>query len=89
MGDVFGEPGRAALAKLLPKIRDQYKIDLAVVNVENAAAAQVVLEEFARNNGAVHPAATPFRDEVGSPAERRQPAGNIKEPSLDLPANIL
>ena len=38
VGDVFGEPGRAAIAKLLPRLREQYKIDLAVVNVENAAA---------------------------------------------------
>ena len=48
VGDVFGEPGRAALAKLLPKIRDQYKIDLAVVNVENAAAGFGVTPPMAK-----------------------------------------
>ena len=37
VGDVYGEPGRAALQKLLPKIRQQHQIDLAVVNVENSA----------------------------------------------------
>ncbi len=37
VGDVFGEPGRAALRKLLPRLRQEHDIDLAVVNVENAA----------------------------------------------------
>ncbi|MBI2218242.1 MAG: TIGR00282 family metallophosphoesterase [Candidatus Rokubacteria bacterium] len=37
VGDVYGEPGRTALAKLLPKIKREYEIDLTVVNVENAA----------------------------------------------------
>jgi metallophosphoesterase (TIGR00282 family) len=48
VGDIFGEPGRAALAKLLPRLRDQYKIDLAVVNVENAAAGFGVTPPMAR-----------------------------------------
>ncbi|HXH82359.1 MAG TPA: TIGR00282 family metallophosphoesterase [Candidatus Tectomicrobia bacterium] len=38
VGDVFGEPGRAAVAKLLPRLRQEHAIDLCVVNVENAAA---------------------------------------------------
>jgi metallophosphoesterase (TIGR00282 family) len=37
VGDVYGEPGRTALGKLLPRIRNEYLIDLTVVNVENAA----------------------------------------------------
>ena len=37
IGDVYGEPGRAALARMLPKLRDQYHVDFTVVNVENAA----------------------------------------------------
>jgi len=48
VGDVFGEPGRAALAKLLPRLRDQHSIDLAVVNVENAAAGFGVTPPMAR-----------------------------------------
>jgi metallophosphoesterase (TIGR00282 family) len=48
VGDVFGEPGRAAIARLLPGIRDQYKIDLAVVNVENAAAGFGVTPAMAK-----------------------------------------
>jgi calcineurin-like phosphoesterase len=37
VGDVYGEPGRAAIQTLLPRLREQYAVDLAVVNVENAA----------------------------------------------------
>ena len=48
VGDIFGEPGRAALAKLLPRLRDQYRIDLAVVNVENAAAGFGVTPPMAK-----------------------------------------
>src|SRR5437870_12556833 len=48
VGDVFGEPGRAAVKKLLPKLRQQHAIDLAVVNVENAAAGFGVTPQIAR-----------------------------------------
>ena len=48
VGDVFGEPGRAAIAKLLPRLREQYRIDLAVVNVENAAAGFGVTPSMAK-----------------------------------------
>jgi len=37
VGDVFGESGRAAVAKLLPRLRQQHAIDFCVVNIENAA----------------------------------------------------
>jgi hypothetical protein len=48
VGDVFGEPGRAAIAKLLPQLRREHAIDLAVVNVENAAAGFGVTPPMAR-----------------------------------------
>ena len=48
VGDVFGEPGRTALQKLLPRIRQQHAIDLAVVNVENAAGGFGVQPQHAR-----------------------------------------
>ena len=48
VGDVFGEPGRAAVKKLLPKLRQEHAIDLAVVNVENAAAGFGVTPQIAR-----------------------------------------
>jgi metallophosphoesterase (TIGR00282 family) len=37
VGDVFGESGRAAVAKHLPRLRQQHAIDFCVVNIENAA----------------------------------------------------
>jgi metallophosphoesterase (TIGR00282 family) len=48
VGDVFGEPGRKALQTLLPRLRKQYEADLAVVNVENAAAGFGVTPLIAR-----------------------------------------
>src|SRR3990167_6033884 len=33
VGDVFGEPGRAALARLLPGLRQQHAIDFGVGHV--------------------------------------------------------
>jgi hypothetical protein len=38
VGDVFGESGRAALARHLGRLRQEHAIDFCVVNVENAAA---------------------------------------------------
>ena len=48
VGDVFGEPGRAAVKKLLPRLRQEHAIDLVVVNVENAAAGFGVTPQIAR-----------------------------------------
>ncbi len=48
VGDVYGEPGRAAVQKLLPKIRQEHHIDFAVVNVENAAGGFGVTPTLAR-----------------------------------------
>lgn len=48
VGDVFGEPGRKALQTLLPRLRKQHEADLAVVNVENAAAGFGVTPLIAR-----------------------------------------
>ncbi len=48
VGDVFGEPGRAAVRTLLPRLRQEHGIDLAVVNVENAAAGFGVTPQICR-----------------------------------------
>lgn len=48
VGDVYGEPGRAAVQKLLPKIRQEHQIDFTVVNVENAAGGFGVTPQLAR-----------------------------------------
>ncbi len=37
VGDVIGKPGRQAFARLLPELREKHKLDLVIVNAENAA----------------------------------------------------
>ncbi len=48
VGDIYGEPGRQALAKLLPGLRREHAIDFCVVNVENAAGGFGVTPPMAR-----------------------------------------
>jgi 2',3'-cyclic-nucleotide 2'-phosphodiesterase len=48
VGDVYGEPGRQAISKLLPRLRQAHAIDFAVVNVENAAGGFGVTAPIAR-----------------------------------------
>ncbi|MDX9893663.1 MAG: TIGR00282 family metallophosphoesterase [Patescibacteria group bacterium] len=37
VGDVVGKIGRQAVAEILPKLREQYQIDLVILNAENSA----------------------------------------------------
>lgn len=37
VGDVIGKPGREAVKEILPRLRDEYGITLAIANGENAA----------------------------------------------------
>src|SRR2546423_14605911 len=48
VGDVVGRPGRDAVAALLPKLRDELRVDLAIVNGENAAGGAGLTAEIAR-----------------------------------------
>jgi len=48
IGDVYGEPGRRALAHWLPRLRAELEADLVVANVENAAAGFGVTPALAR-----------------------------------------
>src|SRR5213594_163113 len=48
VGDVYGEPGRQAIAKLVPRLRREHAIDFAVVNIENAPAGCGVTPPIAR-----------------------------------------
>src|SRR2546426_4260094 len=48
VGDVYGEPGRQAIAKLLPRLRQEHAIDFCVVNIENAAGGFGVTAAIAR-----------------------------------------
>lgn len=44
IGDISGKMGRQAVAKLLPKIKKENKIDLTIANAENAAHGSGVTE---------------------------------------------
>ncbi len=47
VGDVIGKPGRQACAALLPDLREQYQLDLVIINVENAAGGRGVTPSIA------------------------------------------
>ena len=47
VGDVVGRPGRNAVAALLPLLRDEHHIDLAIVNGENAAGGAGLTADIA------------------------------------------
>ncbi|MEA2661090.1 MAG: 2,3-cyclic-nucleotide 2-phosphodiesterase [Chloroflexota bacterium] len=48
VGDVVGRPGRDAVAALLPGLRDELRVDLAIVNGENAAGGAGLTAAIAR-----------------------------------------
>jgi len=48
IGDVVGHPGREALRRLLPEVKDSYHPDLVIANVENAAAGFGLTESVAK-----------------------------------------
>ena len=47
IGDIIGRPGRQAINKLLPGLREQYAPDLVIANVENIAGGFGVTPETA------------------------------------------
>lgn len=49
MGDVVGKPGRRAVEKLLPELREEHRVDLAIANAENAAGGVGLTPETAQD----------------------------------------
>lgn len=47
IGDIFGHPGRDALAALLPQIIKEQNIDFVIVNAENAAGGRGITPKVA------------------------------------------
>jgi len=47
IGDVIGTPGRQAVARFLPEIKEQYGVDFTVINAENVAGGIGVTPETA------------------------------------------
>ena len=54
LGDVVGEPGRKAVAVLLPLLKEELKIDFTVVNGENAAGGFFQHSHLQRAFGGQH-----------------------------------
>lgn len=44
LGDVVGQPGRAACLEIIPRLRQEHDIDLVIVNVENIAGGSGITE---------------------------------------------
>ncbi len=49
MGDVVGKPGRRAVQKLVPGLRDEFELDLVIANGENAAGGLGLTPETAQD----------------------------------------
>ena len=49
IGDVVGEPGRLALARVIPELKREHNIDLLVVNGENAAHGRGITPKLAKD----------------------------------------
>jgi metallophosphoesterase (TIGR00282 family) len=47
VGDVIGRPGRRAVGALVPRLRQEYKVDLVIANGENAAGGLGLTRETA------------------------------------------
>ncbi len=48
IGDIIGKPGRQAVAKVLPSLRQQYGLELVIANGENAAGGMGLTQSTAR-----------------------------------------
>jgi metallophosphoesterase (TIGR00282 family) len=48
IGDIIGHPGRRALRRCLPRLRDRLSPDIVVANAENAAGGVGITEEVGR-----------------------------------------
>jgi metallophosphoesterase (TIGR00282 family) len=46
IGDIYGRPGRMALKKALPALREKYAPDFVIVNCENSAGGKGVTREI-------------------------------------------
>ncbi len=49
LGDIVGKPGRKAVEVLLPGLKEEYSLDLVLVNAENAAGGSGLTSRIAKN----------------------------------------
>lgn len=45
LGDVVGKPGRRTVERIIPRLKDNYTVDLIIANVENAAGGVGITEK--------------------------------------------
>ncbi len=48
IGDIVGEPGRRAVHELLPKLREQHRLDFVIANGENSAGGNGITPRLAK-----------------------------------------
>jgi metallophosphoesterase (TIGR00282 family) len=47
IGDIVGSPGRQAVKELVPKLREEFKLDFIIANAENAAGGSGITQTVA------------------------------------------
>ena len=47
IGDIVGQPGRRAVAELLPKLRPELRLDFVIANGENSAGGSGITPRIA------------------------------------------
>src|SRR5215469_9064930 len=47
IGDIVGQPGRRAVKELLPKLREQHRVDFVIANGENSAGGSGITPKTA------------------------------------------
>lgn len=47
IGDIVGSPGRQAVKELVPKLREEFKLDFIIANAENAAGGSGITQPVA------------------------------------------
>lgn len=53
IGDIMGRIGRQAVAKILPKLKKELKLDLVIANAENSAHGSGVTEDIIKELGSI------------------------------------
>lgn len=48
IGDIVGKPGREVLAKVLPRLKQEHRIDLVIANGENSAGGSGIMSKQAK-----------------------------------------
>lgn len=86
IGDIVGSPGREAVKVLLPGLRDEFKLDFVIANVENAAGGSGITPKLSSELLSYGIDAFTSGDHIFKRKEVFSIIG--KEPSLLRPANF-